>query len=335
MDKTERNDIVQLAVDAYNGKPSTNYSVSDNCEVFRKALIELNGSEKFTRKDFERARHNGVFELIEETIQRITNEGFPDDHPIFQFVDKRNLAEGDQATFYIEDDSLYVVSKIVHGTKQIRRQRLVGGEEITVETDLYGVKIYEELRRLMANRTDIVKLINKVADSFVKKMNETIAEATVAAFDKLQAPYKVSGTYDEAKLIELIDHVEAETGKSAIVLGSKQAVRNIKVPGSDSNSAKEDLYNMGYYGHITTTPIIALKNAHKIGSTDFVLGKDLYVVAADDKFIKLVTEGETMILDDCPESPTGNHALQKEYMMTQAWGVEVVFAADCGVYQLA
>lgn len=337
MDRTERQDLVSLAYNAYFNLPSANgtYSKEDDLEVFRQALVSLNGSEKFTRADFENARYNGVFELITQTITKISNDSLPEGHPLFQFVESANLAEGDQGRFYVEDDNLYVVSKIVHGTKQIRRQRLTGGEEITVETDLYGIKIYEELRRLISGRTDIVKFVKKVAESFTKKRNEVMATAVMNAFDKLQAPYAVADTYDEAKLLELVDRVEASTGKKAVILGSKQAVRKIEVTGSDANSAKEDKYNMGYYGHVATTPVIAMQNAYKEGTTEFILGNDLYVVAADDKFVKFVTEGETTIVEGCPEEPMGNHALQKEYMMMQAWGVEVIFAADCGVYHIA
>lgn len=334
MDRIERNDLARLAYNAYYNIPSENYSRDDSLETFRKALVELNGSENFTRQDMRRARTNGVYELIETTIQKVTNELLPEGHPIFQFVERKNLAEGDKNEFFVEDDDLYVVSKIVHGTKQIRRQRLTGGETFSVETDLYGIKIYEEMRRLIAGRTDIVKFINKVAESFARHINEVMTEAVMGAFDKLQSPYAYAGTYDEAKLLEIIDHVEASTGKKAVVLGSKQAVRKIDVSGSDANSAKEDKYNMGYYGHIASTPVIAMQNAHKANSTEFILKDELYIVAADDKFVKFVTEGETMIIDDCPEQPMGNHALQKEYMMAQAWGVEVVFAADCGVYRL-
>lgn len=338
MNKNEQNDLVKIVTNTYFDKPTgTKYSKEDNLELFRNALIKLNGSEKFTRKDFEKARYNGVFDLITDTIQAITNEGIDSGHPIFQFVEKKNLADGDQNLFVVEDSGLFVVSKIVDGTQQIRRQRLTGGEEVVVHTDEYGIKIYEEIRRIFTGRSDIVKFVQKVADSFNAKINEVMCDAVIGAFDKIVPPHAnetSAGVYDEETLYSIIDNVEADNpGMKAVVLGSYQAVRKIKVSGSDSDSAKDDKYNMGYYGRIGTTPIIGFKNPRPLGANEgFKFGNDLYVVAADDKFVKFVEEGETYIAEGFPD---GNKSLQREYLMTQRFGFEVIFAAKVGVYKLA
>jgi len=157
--------------------------------------------------------------------------------------------------------------------------------------------------------------------------------AVVGEFNGLVSPYKIGGAFDEGKLATIIDHVEAATGKTAIILGSKQAVRKITgVIGADASSAKEDLYNLGYFGKFHTTPIIAMNNAHKVGGTEFILGNDLYIIASDDDFIKLVHEGDTLIING---NPLDNADLSMEYMMTQKYGIATVFAEQFGVYQLA
>ena len=337
MDIREMHDLSDLAVNAYLGKPSVDgkYSTNDDKEVFRQAIIQLNGGkETFDQFDLERAKTNGIFELITETIQKAVNEGISDDHPIFRFVDRRNLALNESNVFVIEDNGLFVVSKIADGTQQIRRQRFLGGEEVIVKTDVYGVKIYEELRRLASGTTDIVRLIDKVIQSFVVDINTKACEAVVGAFTKIKTPFSDAGTYDEEKLLRIIDSVEAANpGKQVYVMGSKQAVRGIKVSGSDSNSAKEDKYKMGYYGHIATTPVIALTNFFKPGTTELGLSdKDLYVVAADDKFVKHVTEGKTYMFD---KDVMDSKALQKEFLMCQRYGFAVVFSSQAGVYKVA
>ena len=327
-------DLVRLAIDSYKGHVAGNYSVDDSMEVLRQALVEANGgSTKLDYRAIRDGKCNGLFAIVEEIINKTVIEGLPESCPLFDYVDYRNLAEGDTNIFEIRDNGLFVVSDIADGTQGLRRQRLTGGEEITVKTQLKGIKIYEELRRVLAGRVDFNELIDKVAESFQKKINNDIYAAVKAGFDGLISPYKESGSFDESKLTAIIDHVEAATGKKAFILGSKQAVRKITgVKGADSTSAKEDLYAMGYFGHFYTTPIIVMENAHKVGSTDFVLSNDLYIVASDDKFVKFVTEGDTLII---PGDALGNADLSQEYFMAERYGISVVFAEAFGEYALS
>lgn len=326
--------LIKLAVDSYKGHVAGNYSVDDSMEVLRQALVEANGgSTKLDYRAIRDGKCNGLFAIVEEIINKTVIEGLPESCPLFDYVDYRNLAEGDTNIFEIRDNGLFVVSDIADGTQGLRRQRLTGGEEITVKTQLKGIKIYEELRRVLAGRVDFNELIDKVAESFQKKINNDIYAAVKAGFDGLISPYKESGSFDESKLTAIIDHVEAATGKKAFILGSKQAVRKITgVKGADSASAKEDLFAMGYFGHFYTTPIIVMENAHKVGGTDFVLGNDLYIVASDDKFVKFVTEGDTLII---PGDALGNADLSQEYFMAERYGISVVFAEAFGEYALS
>lgn len=327
-------DIIKLAVDSYHGRAAGNYSQADNMETLRQALIEANGgSTKLDYKAIRDGKCNGLFAIVEEIITKTVIEGLPESCPLFQFVDFRNLAEGDTNVFEIKDGGLFMVADIAHGTQGLRRQRLTGGEEITVKTQLKGIKIYEELRRILAGRVDFNELIDKVAESFDKKISDDIYSAIVAAFDGIVPPYSANGTFTEEKLTELIDHIEAVTGKKAYILGSKQAVRKItNIKGADSNSAKEDLYAMGYYGHFYQTPILVMQNGHKAGTTEFILGNELYIVAGDDKFIKFATEGDTLII---PGEALANSDLSQEYFMAMQYGLSVIFAEHVGIFKLA
>ena len=326
--------LVQIAIDAYKGHVAGNYSVDDSMNALREALVELNGgSTKLDYKAIRDGKCNGVFALVEEIITKTVIEGLPDTCPLFDYVDFRNLALGDSNVFEIKDAGLFVVADMAEGTQGIRRQRVVGGEEIPVKTQVKGIKIYEELNRVLAGRIDFNELIDRVAKSFNAKINTDMYNAVVGGFNGLVSPYKDAGAFDETKLAEIIDHVEAATGKTAVILGSKQAVRKITgVTGADANSAKEDLYNLGYFGKFHTTPIIAMNNAHKVGGTEFVLGNDLYIIAGDDKFIKLVHEGDTLIING---NPLDNADLSMEYLMAQRYGLATVFSEQFGVYQLA
>ena len=183
--------LIKLACDSYKGHVAGNYSVDDSMEVLRQALIEANGgSTKLDYRAIRDGKCNGLFAIVEEIITKTVIEGLPESCPLFNYVDFRNIAEGDTNVFEIRDNGLFVVADIADGTQGLRRQRLAGGEEITVKTRLKGIKIYEELRRILAGRVDFNEMIDKVSESFQKKINEDIYNAVKAGLDGLVSPYR-------------------------------------------------------------------------------------------------------------------------------------------------
>lgn len=334
MDNT--NNIVRLAVDSYHGHVAGNYSKEDGMEVLRQALVDANGgSTKLDYRAIRDGKCNGLFSIVEEIINKTVIEGLPESSPLMNYVDMRNVKEGDSNVFELRDGGVFIVSDIAQGTQGLRRQRLTGGAEVVVKTQLKGIKIYEEMRRVLAGRIDFNELIDKVSEAFERKMREDMYEAVVTAFNGLVAPYTngAAGSFSEATLVDIIDHVEAATGQKAVILGSKQAIRKITgLKGEDSNSAKEQLYSVGFYDKFYGTPVLMLENGHKTGTTDFILGNDLYIVAGDDKFIKFVTEGETLMIDT---ASTSNADLSQEFLMTESWGCRAILASEMGIYKLS
>lgn len=330
------NTLVKIAVDARANRVAGKYSVSDSMEVLRQALVEANGGS--TKMDYRAIRDgkcNAVFAIVEEIMTRTVIEGLPESCPLFNYIEWRNMKEGDSNLFVIKDNGVFVVSDIAHGTQGLRRQRLTGGEEFTVKTRLKGIKIYEELRRILAGRVDFNELIDKVSEAFQKQIADDVYEAVIAAFEGVVAPYTngAAGSFDEATLVEIIDHIEAATGKKAAILGSKQAVRKITgVRGEDSDSAKEKMFSMGYYDSFYTTPIFVMQNGHKPGTTDFILENDLYIIAGDEKFLKGVLEGETLIIAG---DPMHNTDLSQEYMMVTGYGIRAAISEQVGCYRLS
>lgn len=252
---------------------------------------------------------------------------------MFNFVDERNIALGDTQEFVIEGNGEFVVSEVAVGTKGLRRQRLLGNTVVTIPTKAYGVKIYDELQRVLAGKIDMNDMIDRLGAAFIKKYNSEIYDVVTNAFDGLTTPYKVSGTLTAANLIGLIDHVEAETGTRATLITSKQGAREIaSVFNLDANSAKEEIFNIGYYTHLYDNPIVVMRNAHKPGTTQPMLSKDIYVVGSDEKFVKHVTHGDSLIIDET--NSLGNADLSQNYTAIQYHGFAAVMTAQAGVYQI-
>ena len=153
--------LIKLVLDSRANRVAGNYSVDDSMEVLRQALIDANnGSDKLDYRAIRDGKCNGLFAVVEEIINKTVMEGLPESTPLFQFVEWRNLKEGDTNVFEIRDNGVFIVADIAYGTQGLRRQRILGGEEITVKTQLKGIKIYEELRRILAGRVDFNHLID-------------------------------------------------------------------------------------------------------------------------------------------------------------------------------
>lgn len=325
----EMKDIVKLAVDAYKGNVEK-YSVRQSQDALRQALVEANnGKTTLNYKDIRDGKCNGLFTLIEEILSNTIVEGLQGDEFFNAMVDFRNVAEGDQNLFLVEDNNLFVVAEAADGTQGIRRQRLGGVSETSIPTSLKVVRIYEELNRVLAGRVDFNVFIQKVAESFRKKMLDDIyalwSGATAAQMGGVTY-FPTAGAYDENALLELVEHVEAAAGgKQATIIGTKAALRNLK-ESIQANGAKDELHNMGYYGKFYGTPCVAVPQRHKVGSTEFVMDdKVLTIIAGDDKPLKVVYEGDPIVLMG---DPMTNADFTQEYLYGEKYGMGIVLAGN-------
>ena len=325
--------LIKLAVDGYKGHVAGDYSVNDTQEALRKALVEANGgSTKLDIKAIRDGRCNGVFAIIEELVNVIHEEGLKGDEFFMNMVEDRNMSLGDTNKFHIERECLFAVADIAEGTQGVRRQRIEAGQDITINTQLRAIKIYEELNRVLAGRIDFNKFVDLVGKSFTKQELDATYDAFVGMFKKLKAPYTETGSFDEDKLLELIDHVEASTGETAVIVGTRKALRKIKTA-VVSDSAKEEMYAMGHFGRFNGTELVAVKQRHKSGTDDFILDDNvLYVFAGDTKPIKRVTEGDVTMLMG---TPMNNADMSQEFLMKKRTGIAVIFDRDFGVYNLS
>lgn len=333
------NDIIQVAVDAYRGN-TVKYSVGDSMELLYKALVEANnGKTSLDYKSIRDGKCNGLFSLVEEIISRTVVEGVTSNDYFNSLVDFRNVALGDKNLFVVEDSDLFTVAEASEGNQGIRRQRLSGVSEVSINTTLKVVKIYEEMNRVLSGRVDFNTFIRKVSESFQRKLLDdifTLWENASADDFGGTTYFPVAGAYDENALLELIAHVEAAAGgKPAKIIGTKVALRTL-APSIQGTDSKSDLYNMGYYGKFYGTDVLAIPQRHKVNSTDFVMDdKTLTIVAGDDKPIKCVYEGQsTIIMGD----PTAHNDLTHEYFVADRYGMGIVLAggnAGIGRYKMA
>ena len=327
------NKILTVAIDAVKGRSMGNYTAADTSESLRNAFIEMNGgSTKISPKTFYKG--TPLYALVQELIPVIIEEGIQAErNPLFNLVEYRNIAEGDIAEFDIEGDANFVVASVANGIQGVRRQRIVGGDAIKVPTEMKIVRVYENLGRLLAGRIDF----NKFVDGVAKAFNEYIVTAAYTALAGITAnTYNLDGTYVKSgsmnpeDLLELVNHVEAATGKKAMILGTKTAVRKLGAEVTYSAEQNADLYNKGYIAKFGGTDVVALEQAHIPGTSEFALADDaLWIIATEDKPVKVVNEGEGLLVEG---DAAKNADLTQEYVYGQGVGVGVVCAAKLGYW---
>ena len=331
------NDVVKLALDIRHGTVPSQYSASDAKEALRQALIEANGgSSTLTMKSIRSGANDGLFALIEQIIQISNEEGLQANDFFSRYVEYRNRALGDSDVFHIPDDSLFLVSEIAEGSQSIRRQKMEAGSDVTVRTRLRGIKVYEEVVRLMAGRVDLNTFIDTVQRSMTNENLNDIYAQFVKAMNSIEAPYSegltATGSFNEDRLLNIIDHIEAATGKTAVIMGARSALRKISTA-VVADQARTDMYNMGHFGSFNGTDMVCLKQRHKIGSTNFILPEnEVYIMASDDKFIKHVTEGEVLMLTS---GLYDNVDLTQEFFMNERTGNAVIMSSVAGIYRMA
>lgn len=325
--------LVKIAKDVYKNKFSHDkFSTNDACETLRQSFIELNGGS--TKIDFKSMRKNGaaMFEILEEILQNTVLEGLPDDNFFEKFVEYKNLALGDENSFYIPDRTMLVISEIADGTQTLRRQRIDVGTNTSITTSWKGIKIYEHLSRLLSGRVDFNEMLIALDKAFRLKINDDVYTAFTGAFATLPAGFTASGSFDEDSMIDVIEHIEAATGKNALLAGTRKALRKVTTA-TVSDTAKEDVYKMGYYGSFNGTPMMRIKQVHTIGTYTFKLSEnDIYIVTTDEKPVKFVTEGEVRIING---DALANQDLTQEQFVANKYGTGVVITDLYGKYEIS
>ena len=316
--------IITLANDLAMNKV-TDYSVEDSNEVLRSAFYDLLGMDEYNSKISRRAMRKHkleIFEIIEEvldvSIDRDLRNQFDD------WVEYRNLARGDKQSFITPDDQLFKVAIISDGNQNLLRQRVRGGQRVTVPTQNYGVKIYEELDRFLSGDVDWNAMIQNVSLSFALQIRDEVVKAIVDNFPHEGAEeteVTIGGDPAESQILTFAQKIKAKTRQDVSIYGTKLALHKIK-PKVTSDAQDGQRNATGYYDQIAGIPMYELENSLK-DNGDFLMKDDFILILPEtrDKMIKVVNEGESYTEEGRPE---GNASMDLEYIMTNRMGIAII-----------
>jgi hypothetical protein len=333
-----RNNIVKMALDLSRNSVATKYSTAEVNDTLRVAFAQLmelstegkNGRFEIDRKTFRKHKVE-IFEILEEIINETLQEGLKSQFD--GFAEYRNLAWGDTNLFKVPANNNFRVSLVSDGNGNIRRQRLQDGSEFMVGLDTYAIKIGEDFHRFLAGRVQWAELMGGIAESFKRDLTQRIYTAVYSSYGKYNSTYHFSGTLTEDQLVELSMHIQARTGESVAVYGTKLALRKL-APSAITDSMNDSKNELGYYGTISGITLREIEQSHKYGTDEFAIDNNMVLVLPQnaDKMVKVVNEGDAIIQDQ--QGGTSSDMMQ-EYFIANKFGVSVITSKVFGFVKLA
>ena len=315
-------ELRQLAIDVYNGVDVKFENGETGEDMIRNAINKAFGNIDMSNAQAvkEALAYGKVdFAIINEVISTAIDLTTEDGSAIWNFVDYKNGALGDKNEFYVEGSDLLRVDVVTRGTQGVRRQRMLS-KKISVETVTKAIKIYDEISRIASGRINWAAFVDKIGKSFA---NDRF-NAVVSAFGNITASgdYAKGSSFTESAMIDLLTTVENDGNKPKI-FGSLQALRNLTMA-QTGETIKDDYYNMGYMGKFNGYDCFRIAGKN-------VPNNKLFVVGADEKFIKIYDEGDTLTI---PHDFTETADMTQELQVQRTYGVTVAMGSKVGVYTI-
>lgn len=334
-------DFKRLLIDAGRGCP-VQYSAGECDQAIRNKFNELlgtneNSSVKEIRRAFQKNKYD-VYAIIEDVIDELLISGWGE-NPFFKdFVEVKNLADGDRNEFYVEDDSVLTVSKFSGNTHNLVRQKLGMGESFAVNTSWYGLKVYEEFERFMAGRIDWAKFITKLYEAMDKKINDMLYQAFLGLDEVVPAEYQFTGNITEEQLLHTIEMVETATGKEVVIAGPRAAISKITgLTGADmwSDEMRNQRNTLGQLGIWNGVKLMRVPQVFEQGKREFAYPENKFYILplTDNKPIKLVYEGDSYFNESTAREERQDMTIEAEYMTKL--GINVIFGVDFATGELA
>ena len=321
-------------------------------EKINKVCLDILGFDegyKPTRRDIKRAmRRNGIelMEVLEEAVDFKVTTGFQDNEFFNDFVESKNIANGDKNEYWVKNnDVILTVAKVSGDHHDLSLQKLAEGQSFSVQTSNYAIKVGMDIDVYLTGRKDWSEFVDAISIAFQEKIQNDMFTAFVEADNKLPAQDKFVITDDltkenKSKFDELIEDVEgANGGASAVILGLKSDLQKLeRLQDVDwiADSQKEERARLGRLGSYGVTTLVEIPQRFVKNDVTKKLIKPgkLYIMPnVDNKFVKFTDVGETEIREES-EKGDRNDDFQT-YEVQREMGIAVILDKYHGVFNIA
>ncbi len=362
------NDLSEYVQDVFAKLCKDNVTPEENYEGFKKLTYELNHNpnnifdeegNRIPKKDAENAvrkfvyaimglkensskrdRHRAMkkhgqelFEILEDEIDIKVETGFKESEFFNNYVDSRNIAEGDSQEFWTNDNIVLSVVRVAGDHHDFTLQRLGSGESYTVAISTYGIAVGADIDMYLAGRYDWTKLTDMCAAAFVRRIQSDIYAEMLNAGKKLPSQFQGTGALSSGTkdaLDELLEDVSiANDGAQVVIMGTRTALQQFnKIIDVDwiSDDQKRDVATMGRLGYYGPYALVELPQrfASNDTTTKLIDPKTLFIMPqVEDKFIKFVDVGETEILEVTDKGDRMDDTMKYEVQRSMGAGVQL------------
>lgn len=331
----EQISVKDVAIALYKGNINERFgrSEEDGNQLLRNAIMEVAGCKD--KWDYHMFNHNKhlVFKILSEVLEETVGQAIMEKYE--NWVDFRSVNFGDTIEFRVPNQDLFEVGFVADGTDNLRRQRILHGK-LAMSSFQLGVKIYEEFDSFRLGRIDWVDLVNRVAKSVDNALMKIIVKQIEVAYaGEANGKYHFKGTYDDAKVLDIIANVEAKTGMKCTIYGNKSALANLR-KSSMANWAeadKMDIRNQGYIGMFNGVPVVEIPNFMDANDNLVLSQKHLFIIPDGTKIVKLLNEGGAEVYEVVDQHNRLDN--QIEYQFIQRFQLGVVRSNVFGVVEIA
>ena len=317
-----------------------------SCEIFG---VDKNSKGKELRRALE-DHGKEFFRIIEDTVDVAITTGYGNEPWFEALVESKNLQEDDRQDFLIQKDTLLALSKVGNSHHDLILQRISKGQRVSISTEMFGVKIGEDINKYLLGQTDWSLMIETIAKTFVKKIQEMVYGQLTNVSSALPAAVKGSGALDPSTNKDTFDGIiekvsAANDGAEVIIMGTKPALKKITVLADvdwGSKDQRDSMMTTGTLGIYEGTRLVVIPQRYKdktlADASKMMSDKKLYffAVGSGDKPIKFIDQGDTRIAEVPPER-NENNGRQDDimaYEVQRAMGVGVALGGILGEWTL-
>ena len=282
------------------------------------------------------------FDIIEDTVEVVIEAGFTSSMWFNNLVETKTIAYDDRQDFYVENDALLSVAKAGTSHHDHIMQRIGAGQPITIPTDLYVIKVGADINKYVVGQVDWAKLVAKIADAYVAQIQSVVYSAVRNAASSLPVQttdFIGTGPIVKTDLDNIIENVSAANGGAPVVLmGTKAALANLTalVPVNwIADEQKSNFANTGLIGIYEGNILVEVPQRftdRTLTTKIFPSNVIMVMPQLDDKFVKLVDEGDTQILE---KNERGDYQSDlQSYEVQRRFGVGVVIGRQFGQWTI-
>jgi len=343
LDYTYEN-MYQLMTDTINGVQEVSAKeANDAIRGMMFKLLELEPEDLQNEKLFKRAmKHNKqkLFEVIEDVVDDMLVKGWEEDPFFMQFVETKNLADGDHNEFWTEEEVNLAVAEVSGDHHDIYLQRLGEGESYSVKTSKYGAAVGTDIRLYLAGRRDFTTLINAITKAFDKKIKDTLYKEVAGVGEKLPCKADLSLAIEltettKPQVDKLIEMVSAANGNCDVtIMGVSSATKKLDAltkidwVSEKMKDAKHETGRMGWY---EGTSIVEIpQRVTKTGKGQTARLKPmiddnflLVLPTGMDRFVKFVNKGDAEIVEVTEQGARQDDMMTFEYQQGFGIGTQV------------